>query len=143
MFFPKLNNQAYSELDFWRICREQKIIVKELPLKVDGYYEFYKGKHYILINSELKGLARLKCLMHELCHRFLHQAYIENKKHFVMYRNAKFLNNRADKEADAIAVILICPLPMLKKMLTEDLSDHKSLFEIIEQRKKVLLEYGI
>ena len=129
---PQLNRTALTDLDFWRISRREKIIVREIALAVNGYYEQYRGRHYIILNRDLRGVVWLQTAFHEMFHYFLHSG------------SRTFFNNGGDskpeKEADALALIALIPLPVLVMMSDNPQGD---LAALIPARSALYAEYQI
>jgi Zn-dependent peptidase ImmA (M78 family) len=139
---PGFNKRIHTEEDFWRICKRFKIIVKQMPLLVDGYHERRRGRYYILINSNLRGIKWLHTAFHELCHFLLDAP--GHSDNYVLYRkSAGDKDDPRERFADAFATICIMPWPELKRLSNEDISDHYTLLQICHARILVYTDYGI
>lgn len=141
--FPKFNVEPVLEDEFWLACKRFKIIVKSLPLTVDGYHEKKRGRNYILINSELTGIKWLHTALHELCH-FLFDAPSVSKNHvFFRYGYSERAEQRDPREefADAFALACILPLPELKRLANEDLSDNPEVLQLCGDRIAAMAEF--
>lgn len=74
------NVKPLTEEVFFRLCRKYKIKVIEMPLQVDGFYYYVKGRHYIAIDTRLTHLRRLFVMFHEFAHYLRHirlRAYLD------------------------------------------------------------------
>lgn len=105
--FPRVNEIIHTDDDFWRAAKDRKIIVREEPMLIDGYYKFYKKKPYILINSNLKGMEWTRTAFHELTHDIFDVT--EKKSSIKLYRNAQQLEHIREQRAEAIAALLLVP----------------------------------
>lgn len=138
--FPKFNQIALTEKDFWRTAKKQKIVVREIPLTIDGYYQKKRGRHYILLNNRLTGIRWLHTAFHELCHYFLDVP--EDLGDYTLYRDLSKKPTKREKIADALSLIAVLPLPELEKITKEDLSDNPWLGNVVRDRIAVLSEFG-
>jgi Zn-dependent peptidase ImmA (M78 family) len=140
--FPQFNKKPITERDFWRVCKKRKIIVREMPLLVNGYYERKKSKDYILINSGLSGSAWLHTALHELAHQMFHIP--GDADAYVLYRK-KCGDDKDPRErfADAFALIGMLPFPDLVKLAHEDIVDDSYLMNICKARIIVRTDFGI
>jgi len=140
--FPDFNVRAITEDDFWRAAKREKIIVREMPLLVDGYYQQKNGRHYILINKRLAGAKWLHTALHEFCHYLFDvPGPAENR---VMYRRA--CGDPTDLRevfADAVALVGLLPFPDLVRLQTEDLTDNPWLSNIVRARITVRADFRI
>jgi Zn-dependent peptidase ImmA (M78 family) len=138
--FPHFNETPLTAEDFWRVVKREKIIVHQMPLLVDGYYTVRKGRHYILINSQLTGPRWLHVALHELYH-FFFDVPCESDG-YAFYRNGQYVDRR-EYRADAFALIGIMPWPELMRILPEDLSASPWLADIVRDRIVVRTHFGI
>ncbi|MBX3266384.1 MAG: ImmA/IrrE family metallo-endopeptidase [Acidobacteria bacterium] len=149
--FPEFNKRPITENDFWRACKRFRIIVKQLPLSVDGYCERRRGRYYILINSRLTGYKWLHTALHEFCH-FLFDAPDQNEN-YVFYRRPydrdsirdgmKRTVEARERFADAFALIAMLPMPELERLAHEDLTENHELLRLCQERIKVRADYGL
>lgn len=137
--FPHFNLRAITEEDFWKAAKKSRIVVRELPLLVDGYYQRKRGRHFILIDKKLTGLRWLHTALHEFCH-FLFDEPVNDE---ALYRRGGEDADRREKTADAFALIALLPFPDLVRIQKEDLSDNAWLANLVRDRIVVLTEYGI
>lgn len=108
------NRIPLSEADFFEICDYYKIRVEERPV-ASSFYMTVLGKHVIVLNSRLRGLARRFAMFHELGHYFLHTGHPPETAFFVSGCKSK-----EETEADAFACICLIPW---------DLMDERDILE--------------
>lgn len=138
---PDFNKKIYTEEDFWRIAKKLKIIVRELPLDVDGYHERKRGRYYILINSRLRGLKWLHTAFHELCH-FLFDVPCDSDNYVMFRHSSGDEKDPRERFADAFATICLMPWPELVRIATEEeISEHHTLLKICRDRMSVKIDY--
>lgn len=138
--FPHFNRIAITEEDFWRVCKRRKIIVKEMPLLINGYYERRKGRDYILLNTDLSSVQWLHTALHELCHYLLDTP--GEGQPIVLYRQpCGNLTDPREQFADAFALAGLLPFPDLERLAHEDISDNPWLLNIVQDRIAVLAHY--
>lgn len=140
---PKFNEIALSDFDFWQLCKKEKITVREMNLKVDGYYQIHRGKFFILLDSRLHGLVWRHTAYHELFHHFLDVPREANAKNRTMFKNSKMINTRADRVADALATIAILPFSKLLEVQNSDLQDDLEFAALVRDRIAILAEFGV
>jgi Zn-dependent peptidase ImmA (M78 family) len=139
--FPDFNVKAVTEFDFWRAAKKEKIVVRSMPLLVDGYYQKKNGKHYILISSYLKEAKWLHTALHEFFHYLFHVPATEGE---ALYRRAcGDPQDPRERLADAFALVCIMPLPELQELQKEDLSDSPWLSQLVAYRFAVLSDFGL
>lgn len=134
--FPQFNEIALTDCDFWRKACLERIIVKEEPLLIDGYYEKKKGKHYILINRSLRGVRWLHTAFHELFHFYL-DAPVGDEE-IKLCRSKMQIRTKQETVADALALIAVMPMLELEKLMKEDLTDNQYLMDLVRDRIAVL-----
>ncbi len=139
-YFPHFNKRAITELDFWRAAKKAKLVVRTMPLTVNGYYETKHGRHYILIDSRLSDTQFLHAALHEFCH-FLFDIPTERDSSVLFQSHKK--DDPRERFADAFALVGMTPISDLEKLSKEDLSDHLWLSNIVKDRIVVLTDYGI
>lgn len=137
------NVKPLSDKDFWRVVKRERIVVKEIPLIVDGYYQKKRGRHYIIINSRLRGTKWLHTAFHELMHFYLDVPFANEEA--TLYRRSKKKTKkplRREETADAFALMAILPFPELEKLSAEDLEDQTALASLVVARLQVLADLG-
>lgn len=137
---PHLNRKIYGELDFYRLCRQEKVKVHELPLRenIQGYYSNYRGESYIVLNSRMAPAKRLEVAFHELGHHYLHQPVPHSA-----FFNSQNLSNRQEIEAQSFALLALLPVTLLRQFEETPslLEDYPP--ELIGQRLKLFEMTGI
>lgn len=138
--FPHLNRKIFGETDFYRICRKEKITVAEIALKqnIFGYYSVFRGRAYIILDSNLSGINRLSVAFHELGHHYLHAPMPKS-----FFFNSQKLSTKEEAEAQAFALTALFPISLLK-----EIEEDPSLIEdypqnLIEQRIELFNRFGI
>ncbi len=139
-FFPNFNVKQITHEDFWHATAAGKVLVKQMPLHVDGYYTRCEGRDYMLINQNLQGSAWLHTAFHEF-HHFLFDAP-GNKKAFTFFKNGEWHDKR-ELKAEAFAVICLMPMPMLLELTPEEIEASSDLASLVRARITVLKEFGI
>jgi len=134
------NSRVLTLDDFFRICRRERIKVVELPLLVPGFYMICKGKSFIAINSNLRGVRKLHVIFHELAHHFLHAPASGATANFFHVREPP----KVKFEADAFAIVAMIPEPLLRRMLTWEIEEEYGYTrDMLNFRLKVLDKYGV
>lgn len=137
--FPRFNEIALTENDFWREAKRNKIIVRHELLLIDGYYEKKKRKNYIIINCALSGVRWLHTALHELMHFYLDAPLLDDEE-ILLCRSQMQIKTQKEKIADALALIGILPMPELEKFVKEDLTENPFLTDLVRDRIAVLAE---
>lgn len=138
--FPQFNKTALTESDFWRACKREKVVVREMPLAIDGYYQMRRGRHFILLNSRLSGIRWLHTALHEFFHYLLHVPGEYDGR--TLYRGIE--SNAVEKAADAFALIGILPFTELERLAFEGLTEDQDwMLQVIRSRFSVYIDYGL
>jgi Zn-dependent peptidase ImmA (M78 family) len=138
--FPHFNETEVTERDFWRACKQNRVIVRELPLMVDGYYEVRRGRHYILINNRLTGIKWRHTALHEFCH-FLFDVPDPGGQALFSGHSAAGPDPR-EMLADAFALTCLLPFPELVRLASEGVPDDPWLMNLAGARVMVRTTYG-
>lgn len=139
--FPHFNERAITEVEFWRAAKKEKVIVRSVPLMVDGYYQRYHGRHYILINEKLNGLTWLFTALHEFCHYLFHEPCdIDN---YVLYRRGARVPDGRERQADAFAMIALFPINELKEVELACSFPDEWMISVINDRKQIFDQFGL
>jgi Zn-dependent peptidase ImmA (M78 family) len=105
-------------------------------LRWKGYYATVDGVPTIVINRELRGIMRLRVLLHEFGHHLLHAP-----------ETCFFSDSSVEKtevEAEVFALVALIPKQMIRKMMSWNLFEDDLLpVELLRQRLKILELYGI
>lgn len=136
--FPYFNERPITVEEFWTAAKKAGVIVRSIPLRVDGYYTMRRGKHFILVDSKLKGTRWLHTALHEFYHFMFDVPGEENG--YALYRNGQYVDGREYK-ADAFAVIGLLPWTQLTEMTEDNVSE--SMAELIMSRIVVRTHFGI
>jgi Zn-dependent peptidase ImmA (M78 family) len=139
--FPEFNVRPLLAEDFWRVAQTKKIVVKELPLLIDGYYQKKRGKHFILINSRLSGVKWLHTAFHELFHYFLDVP--PTAREITLFRSRTQVLTKREEIADALALMAVLPFQNLKKISSYDLEDNTELAALVRDRITVVAHFGL
>lgn len=99
----RFNEKRLTEDDFYQLCHERGITVKELDV-AQSFYFYVLGQEFIVIDKKLTGLAREFDMFHELCHAYL-SSRIEQPK--VAFHG--LIDSKEEVEADAFACIALIP----------------------------------
>lgn len=136
------NERVFTEEAFTRICRRERIKVVEYPLTASpGFYIVCRGRHFITVDSRLRGVRRLYVQLHELAHYFLHVPPHATAAHYFRLRPG----TKQEHEAEVFAAVALLPEPKLRRMLKVPAEEWEPGFtkEIIEFRLRVLETYGV
>jgi Zn-dependent peptidase ImmA (M78 family) len=155
--FPRFNERPISEAEFWRACKRFRIVVKQMPLIVDGYHERKAGRYYIIINEQLRGLKWMHTALHEFCH-FLFDAP-DHSENYVFYRKGRKPAEEPDagltaeqrrrkqsreRFADAFATVALLPWPELERLSKEEyVQDNPQLLRLCMDRMGVYNDFQI
>ena len=134
------NLRNLTEQDFYKLCRKFKVIVKEMPLQVEGFYYCVKGKHYIAISNKLNGRAKLFVMWHEFAHFLRHVPDTNVTANFSGVGNRNF----KEEEADIFAYCALLPLTWVKTKTLRDLVEDEGFsLEFVQKRKDIYEAYKI
>lgn len=134
------NERPMTEADFYRLCKQFKVTVIEMPLRVGGFYYRVMGKDFIAINSKLAGSQKLAVLFHELAHFLFHVPDSGVTANF----HGVGRPTRKEREADVFAFCAIIPLVWIETRTNHELIDDEGLpADMIAARYKIFGQYGI
>lgn len=136
------NSRAFTEADVLRICRRERVELVEYRLSGSpGYYMKTGGRHIIAVDSRLRGVRRLRVLLHELAHHLLHAPPDAHAAHFFRLRP----DTKQEHEAEVFSAVALLPEPQLRRLITEvaDFESEGFTKDMVEFRLKVLDLYGI
>lgn len=140
--FPHFNERPVTEEDFWRACKRLKIVVRQIPLTVNGYYNRRRGRDYIIINSNLAGLPWLFTALHEFTHYLFDSP--DESDNFALYSGLCLdKEDFREKRADAFAMIGLLPFPDLLQLHKEDIAVDTWLAHVCASRILVRVDYGL
>lgn len=132
---PDFNTRSLTEDDFYTVCESENITVIEHD-KPFSWWMTVEGKPFIVLNKRLRGLKRLYVMWHELGHHFLHFGSEANQVYF-----SELIKSKTELEADALAIIAICPKQIGNDFLEEN--PTKFARKLLKEREKLLFLYGI
>lgn len=134
-----------NEADVYRMCEQHGVLVLEVSndegepwfgLRWKGYYMTVDGVPTIVVNKELRGITRLRVLLHEFGHHLLHAPET------CFFSEGSVV--KTEVEAEVFALVALIPKQMIRKMLSWNLFEEDLLpVELLRQRVKVLDLYGI
>ncbi len=134
------NERSLTEEDFHHLCRRQKIIVQEMPLRVSGFYYCVLGKHYIAIDSKLKRHKKLFVMFHEFAHYLMHAPNTNETANF----HGIGKKTRMEAEADAFALCALIPKTWIENRTTQELiEDEGFLPKIVGERREIYEMYKV
>jgi len=133
------NKRPLGEADFDRLCRRFRVAVDEMPLTTSGFYYCLKGRHFIAIDSRLRGHERLFVMFHELAHFLMHSPDSDATANF--YGVGK--KTRKEVEADAFALCAILPRSVIEKRTPAEIVDDGVPSEMVAERLAIYRFYGI
>lgn len=130
------NKRPLTERELHRLARRTRVSIKEMPLRVHGFYMQMRGVSFICINSRLNQRLRLKVAFHELAHHLLHNG----QPHFYQIDPSM----KEECEAEVFALCAMIPLRMFRKNSLQDLHDIEGFtWEMLRQRKEIFEKFGV
>jgi Zn-dependent peptidase ImmA (M78 family) len=133
------NKRVPTELEFHRLCRRRRIKVIEMPLRVAGFYMVCKGKKFIALNTNLRGVRRLETGFHEIAHDLLHAPVSATTALFCGFNG----DRKTEFEARAFAACAVMPEPLLRQLLSlppDEIGDYT--LDMLKFRLTVLDRFG-
>lgn len=129
--------RSLTEDDFWRICEIEQITVIESE---QGVFSFVLlGRKFIALPKSRKGLKRLFSLLHELGHLLL----MNGKEPAFAFQGLKHCDNdRAEAEADAIALIALMPRHLIEQM-QDEMCITRYGAKLWRERRRLYFLYGV
>jgi Zn-dependent peptidase ImmA (M78 family) len=134
------NRKPLGEDDFYRLCKQHKVGVTEMPLRVSGFYYCVLGGHYIAIDSRLTGHQRLMVMFHEFAHYLMH----------VPDRNATAefhgigKKTRKEAEADMFALCALIPRTWIEDRTVQEIIEEEGLpARLVRERLALYERHGI
>ncbi len=134
------NERPLNEADFYRLCRRHKISVREMPLRVSGFYYCMLGRHYIAINSRLQPMRKLFVMFHEFAHYLIHAPDSGATASF----HGIGKRTRDEFEADLFAACAIIPRPMVETRSAPELIEAEGFPEdVVRERLEIYRSLSI
>lgn len=140
--FPDLNERDHTSNDFWRAAKSLKILVKEEPMLIPGYYKVFRNQPVILLNSDLPPMEWLLTAFHELTHHLLDFPY--KKSSVLLYRDVQKLQSIQEERAEAVALILLVSIPKLRELEGTPFDQlHPFTQKVLIKRQRVFEKFGV
>lgn len=136
-----------AESDFHRLRARHGVILLEIDdhegrpwygLRWKGYYTTVDGAPVIIVNKSLRGVMRLRVLLHEFGHHMLHSP-----------ETCFFSDNSVEKtevEAEVFALVALIPKHLLPRLATWNLfGDDADLLPVrlLRLRQEIYSRYRI
>jgi Zn-dependent peptidase ImmA (M78 family) len=104
-------NGAFTERDFYRICRDENIGIIESPHKFTFLMSLPAGDMFIVLSDGKHGHERLQAMLHELGHYFCgHERYFADKAFAGAIEELKFSASSDSGQYDEIEANLFAEL---------------------------------
>lgn len=134
------NEKPLTEGDFHHLCKRQKVVVEQMPLRVSGFYYCVLGKHYIAIDSKLKHHEKLFVMFHEFAHYLMHAPNTNETANF----HGIGKKTRKESEADAFALCALIPKVWIENRTTQELIEDEGLpLKIVADRREIYEMYKV
>lgn len=134
------NRKPLTQDDFYRLCKRHKVTVQEMPLRVSGFYYCLLGRHYIAINSRLRGHKKLFVMFHEFAHYLMHAPDTGVTANF----HGVGKKTRKEAEADAFALCAFIPKTWIEGRTTQALIEDEGFSEeMVAERLEIYTQYRI
>lgn len=129
------NRRVYTDSDFYNICEQKSIVVKETELiEAAGEYLVYRNYHFILLHSFCIDEFKLWVKYHELSHYFLHAPG----------KFSQTVKRKMDFEANVIAAVALVPFCLLERYSYQEINEYYDYpFDLILLRWQIFRRYGI
>lgn len=128
------NGRVLTEKDFHAICEKENILINWSNRKYSFYFSAF-GQSCVTLPKRLKGLKLLFAMFHELGHHFAHVG----DDPVVMWKDMP--HQKDEFEADAIALIAMMPINLLREMAFLDGSRYGG--KLWNERMRLYFLYGI
>lgn len=137
---PHLNRRQLTETDFYRLCRKERVNLREMPLResIYGYYTNARGKAYIVINRSLPQLRWLEVAFHELGHHYLHAPVPQS-----VFFDSQNLSHRQELEAQTLALLALIPKTTLEGIENDPDLIFDYPLHLVEERIKLFRDFGV
>lgn len=141
---PGFNERELTEEDFWKIAKRERIVVKEMWMPANGYWQRRRGRDYIILNKRLRGTYLwLHTAFHELVHYFLDTPLPSEEPTTLYRRRSPDPDDPRERLADAFALVAMIPFRRLEQLAGEDLTGDPELMNLAAQRVSVRADLGI
>jgi Zn-dependent peptidase ImmA (M78 family) len=136
----KWNRRPMTEDDFHRLCRREKITVDELPLVTGGFYYSVQGRHFIAIDSRLRGHRKLFVMYHEFAHYLMHAPETGATANF----HGVGARTRKETEADAFALCALVPKSWIESRSDDELIHDEGIpADMVAARRELYRRRGL
>lgn len=137
---PHLNSRELTEDDFHKLCRKERVVLAEMPLKphLYGYYTNMKGKAVIILNRNLPKTRWLEVAFHELGHHYLHAPVPKS-----VFFDSQNLTQRQELEAQTLALLALLPKSTLRKIEQEPDLIFDYPLHLIEERIRLFRDFQV
>lgn len=122
--------------DFYRLCKQNKVTVQEMPLRVSGFYYCLLGRHYIAIDTRLRQHKKLFVMFHEFAHYLMHAPDTGVTANF----HGIGKKTRKESEADAFALCAIIPKTWLESRSIAEIAEEEGIPEDILRERLAVYE---
>lgn len=133
------NEKALTEEDFYRICEAERITVLEMDVSKTFYMTVLKKK-FIVVRKKAKGIRRTFEMFHELAHHFVHGDRDGSAAKAFFFG---LLENKNEREADALAIIALLPLRSMGDFKFLDEHPNRFAKRLWRERQRIYFLYGI
>lgn len=134
------NKRPLDEADFHKLCKRFRVNVTEMPLQTSGFYYCMKGRHFIALDSRLRGHKKLFVMFHELAHFLMHTPDSGVTANFYGVGQ----KTRKETEADAFALCALIPKSWIEKRKPNEIREDGEIPEtMLAQRLAIYRLYEI
>lgn len=130
------NQKPLTQDDFYRLCKQNKVTVQEMPLRVSGFYYCLLGRHYIAIDTRLRQHKKLFVMFHEFAHYLMHAPDTGVTANF----HGIGKKTRKESEADAFALCAIIPKTWLESRSIAEIAEEEGIPEDILRERLAVYE---
>jgi Zn-dependent peptidase ImmA (M78 family) len=133
--------QHLLEEDFYSLCLANSIVVRIVPLEVQGVYYAVSGIRYIAINLHLEGWRRVVTMFHEYGHYLLHTCVSGTTENFSTGTETEIPE---EKEAEVFAHCAVLQKDLLEtKTVGQLVGDLGYPYWLVRKRIRIYYQYGI
>jgi Zn-dependent peptidase ImmA (M78 family) len=131
--FPEWNQLVCDEETARRICRAERVRIREAKIRARGEYLIYKKSPFIVLKENLPREWRAWVIWHELAHHWLH--YPGN------YRFHKDVVRKLDFEANFVAAISLIPTFLLENRTVDEIIAEYNYPKELKPVREFIAEY--
>ncbi len=134
------NKKPLTEQDFYKLCKQKKISVVEMPLSTNGFYYCVKGRHFIAVDSKLRRPKKLFVMFHEFAHYLMHAPDTGTTANF----HGVGKKTRKEAEADTFALCSLIPKPWVENRPVQEIIEEDGIpAEMLRERIAIYELRGI